>query len=125
MVAAGAEDPTVGATLDTWVIRGSINGTGWQSDITMEMKDNLLVAKDVTFDDTDNQGAQFKVLKNGEWSGTENAKQYNVGEPIYFSVGKGDNIAVNATLSSVKYDIYLSIIKHCVCVVKAGDKPTI
>jgi hypothetical protein len=126
LVTAGAADPTVNEPADTWTLRGDINNSTWYTDFEFKVDGNLLVVKNITFQDTYGQGANFKVLNNGKWIGTPDARTYQLGEAITLNNGEGgSNICVNATINTAQYDIYLNVIKNCVCVVAAGGKPTI
>ncbi len=125
MVAAGAQDPTVNEPDDTWAIKGDVNNTQWKTDIYFEAAGDLLVVKNITFQDSWSKGIEFKLLKNNQWVGATESKKYQLGESIALNNGDGNNLSVNATIGSATYDIYLNVMKNCVCVVNAGAKPTI
>ena len=121
LAAAGASDPTAGA--DTWTIKGDVNGTQWNTDIATELVDGLYVAKNVTFQDSWNEGANFKVLKNGTWMGSTAGGTHELGAAIAVSDG-GNNITMNVTLDT-PYDIYIDGANLNVYVVEAGATPAI
>lgn len=121
LAAAGASDPTAGA--DTWTIKGDVNGTQWGSDVATELVNGLYVAKNVTFQDSWNEGANFKVLKNGTWMGSTAGGTHEVGAAIAVSDG-GGNITMNVTLDT-PYDIYIDGANLNVYVVEAGATPAI
>ena len=121
LAAAGASDPTAGA--DTWTIKGDVNGTAWGSDIATELVDGLYVAKNVTFQDSWGEGANFKVLKNGAWMGSTAGGVHELGAAIAVSEG-GGNITMNVTLDT-PYDIYIDGANLNVYVVEAGATPAI
>lgn len=121
LAAAGASDPTAGA--DTWTIKGDVNGTQWSTDIATELVDGLYVAKNVTFQDSWNEGANFKVLKNGTWMGSTAGGTHELGAAIAVSEG-GGNITMNVTLDT-PYDIYIDGANLNVYVVEAGATPAI
>ena len=121
LAAAGASDPTAGA--DTWTIKGDVNGTQWNTDIATELVDGLYVAKNVTFQDSWNEGANFKVLKNGTWMGSTAGGTHELGAAIAISEG-GNNITMNVTLDT-PYDIYIDGANLNVYVVEAGATPAI
>ena len=121
LAAAGASDPTAGA--DTWTIKGDVNGTQWGSDVATELIDGLYVAKNVTFQDSWNEGANFKVLKNGTWMGSTAGDVHELGAAIAVSEG-GGNITMNVTLDT-PYDIYIDGANLNVYVVEAGATPAI
>ena len=121
MAVAGASDPTAGA--DTWTIKGDVNGTQWNTDIATELVDGLYVAKNVTFQDSWNEGANFKVLKNGTWMGSTAGGTHELGAAIAISEG-GNNITMNVTLDT-PYDIYIDGANLNVYVVEAGATPAI
>ena len=123
VVAAGGEDPTVGGSADVWTIKGDLNNTQWGSDIATEVVDGLYVAKNVTFQDSWNEGANFKVLKNGTWMGSTAGGTHNVGDAIAVSEA-GGNITMNVTLNT-PYDIYIDGANNNVYVVEAGATPAI
>ena len=121
LAAAGASDPTAGA--DTWTIKGDVNGTQWGSDVATELVNGLYVAKNVTFQDSWGEGANFKVLKNGTWMGSTAGGTHEVGAAIAVSDG-GGNITMNVTLDT-PYDIYIDGANLNVYVVEAGATPAI
>ena len=122
VVAAGGEDPTAGVS-DVWTIKGDLNNTQWTSDIATEAADGFYVAKNVTFQDSWNEGANFKVLKNGTWMGSTAGGTHNVGDAIAVSES-GGNITMNVTLNT-PYDIYIDGANNNVYVVEAGATPAI
>ena len=121
LAVAGSDDPTAGA--DTWTIKGDVNGTQWGSDVATELVDGLYVAKNVTFQDSWGEGANFKVLKNGTWMGSTAGGTHEVGAAIAVSDG-GGNITMNVTLDT-PYDIYIDGANLNVYVVEAGATPAI
>ena len=123
VVVAGGEDPTAGGAADVWTIKGDINGTQWTSDIATEAADGLFVAKNVTFQDSWGEGANFKLLKNGTWMGSTAGGTHNVGDAIAVSEA-GGNITMNVTLDT-PYDIYIDGANYNVYVVEAGATPAI
>jgi hypothetical protein len=122
VVAAGGEDPTGGVS-DVWTIKGDLNNTQWASDIATEAVDGFFVAKNVTFQDSWSEGANFKVLKNGTWMGSVAGGTHNVGDAIAVSES-GGNITMNVTLNT-PYDIYIDGANNNVYVVEAGATPAI
>lgn len=123
LAVAGSEDPTAGGSSDVWTIKGDVNGTAWGSDIATELVDGLYVAKNVTFQDTWNEGANFKVLKNGTWMGSTAGGTHELGAAIAVSDG-GGNITMNVTLDT-PYDVYIDGANLNVYVVEAGATPAI
>ena len=121
LAVAGSDDPTAGA--DTWTIKGDVNGTQWGSDVATELINGLYVAKNVTFQDSWGEGANFKVLKNGTWMGSTAGGTHEVGAAIAVSDG-GGNITMNVTLDT-PYDIYIDGANLNVYVVEAGATPAI
>ena len=115
--------PEVEAPADMWTIKGDVNGTAWGSDIATELVDGLYVAKNVTFQDSWNEGANFKVLKNGAWMGSTAGGVHELGAAIAISEG-GGNITMNVTLDT-PYDIYIDGANLNVYVVEAGATPAI
>ena len=106
-----------------WTIKGDVNGTQWGTDVPTEAVDGLFVAKNVSFQDSYGQGANFKVLKNGTWMGSTAGGTHNVGDAIAVSES-GDNITMNVTLDT-PYDIYIDGANYNVYVVEAGATPAI
>lgn len=123
LAVAGSDDPTAGGVADTWTIKGDVNGTAWNSDIATELVDGLYVAKNVTFQDSWGEGANFKVLKNGAWMGSTAGGVHELGAAIAISEG-GNNITMNVTLDT-PYDIYIDGANLSVYVVEAGATPAI
>ena len=121
LAVAGSDDPTAGA--DTWTIKGDVNGTQWAADVATELADGLYVAKNVTFQDSWGEGANFKVLKNGVWMGSTAGGVHELGAAIAVSEG-GGNITMNVTLDT-PYDIYIDGANLNVYVVEAGATPAI
>ena len=122
LAVAGSNDPT--ASSDSWVIKGDVNGTQWGSDVATELVNGLYVAKNVTFQDSWNEGANFKVLKNGAWMGSVTGGVHELGAAIAVSADAGDNITMNVTLDT-PYDIYIDGANLNVYVVEAGATPAI
>ena len=116
--------PTPEPTGDVWTIKGDVNGTQWGTDVPTEVVGNLYVAKNVTFQDSWNEGANFKVLKNGTWMGSVAGGTHNVGDAIAVSSDAGGNITMNVTLDT-PYDIYIDGANNNVYVVEAGATPAI
>ena len=108
---------------DVWTIKGDLNNTQWGSDIATEVVDGFYVAKNVTFQDSWGEGANFKVLKNGTWMGSTAGGTHNVGDAIAVSES-GGNITMNVTLNT-PYDIYIDGANNNVYVVEAGATPAI
>ena len=123
VVVAGSEDPTAGGAADVWTIQGDVNNTQWGSGIAAELVDGLYVVKNVTFQDSYNEGANFKVLKNGTWMGSTAGGTHNAGDAIAVSEA-GGNITMNVTLDT-PYDIYIDGANYNVYVVEAGATPAI
>lgn len=123
LAVAGSEDPTAGGSSDVWTIKGDVNSTQWGSDVATELVDGLYVAKNVTFQDSWNEGANFKVLKNGTWMGSTAGGTHEVGAAIAISDG-GGNITMNVTLDT-PYDVYIDGANLNVYVVEAGATPAI
>ena len=123
VVAAGGEDPTGGVS-DVWTIKGDVNNTQWASDIATEAVDGFFVAKNVTFQDSWSEGANFKVLKNGTWMGSVAGGTHNVGDAIAVSDAANSNITMNVTLNT-PYDIYIDATNNNVYVVEVGATPAI
>ncbi len=123
VVAAGGEDPTAGIS-DVWTIKGDVNNTQWNNgEVATEAVDGFYVAKNVTFQDSWSEGANFKVLKNGTWMGSTAGGTHNVGDAIAVSES-GGNITMNVTLNT-PYDIYIDGANNNVYVVEAGATPAI
>ena len=124
LVNAGDEDPTAGGAADVWTIKGDVNNTQWNNgEVATEAVDGFFVAKNVTFQDSYGQGANFKVLKNGSWMGSATGGTHNVGDAIAVSES-GSNITMNVTLNT-PYDIYIDGANNNVYVVEAGATPAI
>ena len=115
--------PAPEPTGDVWTIKGDVNGTQWTSDVATEAADGFYVAKNVTFQDSWGEGANFKVLKNGTWMGSTAGGTHNVGDAIAVS-DAGGNITMNVTLDT-PYDIYIDGANNNVYVVEAGATPAI
>ncbi len=115
--------PAPEPTGDVWTIQGDVNNTQWGTGIATELVDGLYVAKNVTFQDSYGEGANFKVLKNGTWMGSTAGGTHNVGDAIAVSDG-GSNITMNVTLDT-PYDIYIDGANNNVYVVEAGATPAI
>ena len=122
LAVAGSNDPT--ASSDSWVIKGDVNGTQWGSDVATELVNGLYVAKNVTFQDSWNEGANFKVLKNGTWMGSVTGGVHELGAAIAVSADAAGNITMNVTLDT-PYDIYIDGANLNVYVVEAGATPAI
>ena len=123
VVVAGSEDPTAGGAADVWTIQGDVNNTQWGSGIAAELVDGLYAVKNVTFQDSYGEGANFKVLKNGTWMGSTAGGTHNAGDAIAVSEA-GGNITMNVTLDT-PYDIYIDGANYNVYVVEAGATPAI
>ena len=115
--------PAPEPTGDVWTIQGDVNNTKWGTGIATELVDGLYVAKNVTFQDSYGEGANFKVLKNGTWMGSTAGGTHDVGDAIAVSDG-GSNITMNVTLDT-PYDIYIDGANNNVYVVEAGATPAI
>jgi hypothetical protein len=116
--------PAPEPTGDVWIIKGDVNNTQWNNgEVTTEAIDGFYVAKNVTFQDSWNEGANFKVLKNGTWMGSTAGGTHNVGDAIAVSES-GSNITMNVTLDT-PYDIYIDGANNNVYVVEAGATPAI
>ena len=122
LVVAGGEDPTAGVS-DVWTIKGDVNGTQWGTDVPTEVVDGLFVAKNVSFQDSYDQGYNFKVLENGTWYGAVNGGTNSVGSAIEIAAGDNyGNIKMDVDPNS-SYDIYIDGANKKVCVVEAGETP--
>lgn len=84
----------------------------------------MYVAKNVTFQDSWGEGANFKVLKNGTWMGSVAGGTHELNTAIAVSVDANTNIIMNVTLDT-PYDIYIDGANNNVYVVEAGTTPTI
>ena len=116
--------PAPEPTGDVWTIKGDVNNTQWNNgEVTTTLVDGFYVAKNVTFQDSWNEGANFKVLKNGTWMGSTAGGTHNVGDAIAVSES-GSNITMNVTLDT-PYDIYIDGANNNVYVVEAGATPAI
>ncbi|MBO7266115.1 MAG: starch-binding protein [Alistipes sp.] len=115
--------PAPEPTGDVWTIQGDVNNTQWGTGIATELVDGLYVAKNITFQDSYGEGANFKVLKNGTWMGSTAGGTHNVGDAIAVSDG-GSNITMNVTLDT-PYDIYIDGANNNVYVVEVGATPAI
>ena len=122
VVAAGSEDPTASAGA-TWTIQGDVNGTQWGSPVATEVVDGLYVAKNVTFQDSWGEGANFKVLKDGTWMGSVTGGVHELNTAIAVSEA-GGNISMNVAFDT-PYDIYIDGANNNVYVVDAGATPAI
>ena len=122
VVVAGSEDPTVGAGA-VWTIQGDVNGTQWGTGIATELVDGLYVAKNITFQDSYDQGANFKVLKDGVWMGSVAGGKHELNTAIAVSAD-GGNINMNVAFDT-PYDIYIDGANNNVYVVEAGATPSI
>ncbi len=124
LVNAGDEDPTAGGAADVWTIQGDVNNTQWGTGIATELVDGLYVAKNITFQDSYGEGANFKVLKNGTWMGSVAGGTHELNTPIAFSADAGANINMNVAFET-PYDIYIDAANSNVYVVEAGATPAI
>ncbi len=116
--------PAPEPTGDVWTIKGDVNNTQWNNgEVATTLVDGFYVAKNVTFQDSWNEGANFKVLKNGTWMGSTADGTHNVGDAIAVSES-GGNITMNVTLDT-PYDIYIDGANNNVYVVEAGATPAI
>ena len=123
VVVAGSEDPTVGAGA-VWTIQGDVNGTQWGTGIATELVDGLYVAKNITFQDSYGEGANFKVLKDGAWMGSVAGGKHELNTAIAVSASAGANINMNVAFET-PYDIYIDGANNNVYVVEAGATPSI
>ena len=124
VVVAGIEDPTAGGAADVWTIQGDVNNTQWGSGIAAELVDGLYAVKNVTFQDSYGEGANFKVLKNGTWMGSVTGGTHELNTAIAFSADAGTNINMNVEFDT-PYDIYIDGANYNVYVVEAGATPAI
>ena len=123
VVVAGSEDPTAGAGA-VWTIQGDVNGTQWGTGIATELVDGLYVAKNITFQDSYGEGANFKVLKDGTWMGSVAGGKHELNTAIAVSADAGANINMNVAFDT-PYDIYIDGANNNVYVVEAGATPSI
>ena len=123
VVVAGAEDPTAGAGA-VWTIQGDVNNTQWGTGIATELVDGLYVAKNITFQDSYGEGANFKVLKDGTWMGSVAGGKHELNTAIAVSADAGANINMNVAFET-PYDIYIDGANNNVYVVEAGATPSI
>ena len=123
VVVAGAEDPTAGAGA-VWTIQGDVNNTQWGTGIATELVDGLYVAKNITFQDSYGEGANFKVLKDGTWMGSVAGGKHELNTAIAVSADAGANINMNVAFDT-PYDIYIDGANNNVYVVEAGATPSI
>ena len=123
VVVAGSEDPTSGAGA-VWTIQGDVNGTQWGTGIATELVDGLYVAKNITFQDSYGEGANFKVLKDGSWMGSVAGGKHELNTAIAVSASAGANINMNVAFET-PYDIYIDGANNNVYVVEAGATPSI
>ena len=122
LVNAGDEDPTTGAGA-VWTIQGDVNNTQWGTGIATELVDGLYVAKNITFQDSYGEGANFKVLKDGTWMGSVAGGKHELNTAIAVSAD-GGNINMNVAFET-PYDIYIDGANNNVYVVEAGATPSI
>ena len=120
---AGDEDPTAGAGA-VWTIQGDVNNTQWGTGIATELVDGLYVAKNITFQDSYGEGANFKVLKDGSWMGSVAGGKHELNTAIAVSADAGANINMNVAFET-PYDIYIDGANNNVYVVEAGATPSI
>ena len=106
-----------------WTIQGDVNGTQWGTGIATELVDGLYVAKNITFQDSYDQGANFKVLKDGTWMGSVAGGKHELNTAIAVSAA-GGNINMNVAFET-PYDIYIDGANNNVYVVEAGATPSI
>ena len=124
LVNAGDEDPTAGVS-DVWIIKGDVNNTQWNNgEVATEAVDGFFVAKNVTFQDSYGEGANFKVLKNGTWMGSVTGGKHELNTAIAVSADAGANINMNVAFDT-PYDIYIDGANNNVYVVEAGATPAI
>ena len=123
VVVAGAEDPTASAGA-VWTIQGDVNNTQWGTGIATELVDGLYVAKNITFQDSYGEGANFKVLKDGTWMGSVAGGKHELNTAIAVSADAGANINMNVAFDT-PYDIYIDGANNNVYVVEAGATPSI
>ena len=124
MFVANAGEQGPAAPADVWVIKGDVNGTQWSTEVATEEANGLYVAKNVTFQDSWNEGANFKVLKNGAWMGSVAGGVHELNTAIAVSADANTNITMNVTLDT-PYDIYIDGANNNVYVVEAGATPAI
>ncbi len=105
----------------TWTLKGNFEGNNWTEDVVATVADGYYVAEDVIFAGGE-QGAQFKVLRNGKWLGAKSDAKAEIHSAINFGADGDKNIAVNAT-AGTKYDIYIDTVGRKVWVMVDGCKP--
>ncbi len=113
---------------------GNINGTAYDTDIPMVVKNGYLVAENIEF-----TGNKFKIRIKGKWyyqgGGYDiGSSSVTVGESCQaWSYDGTSDITVTGTVSGQKYDIYLDMKRHdpnntadnmTVWVMPAGEVPT-
>ena len=114
---------------------GNINGTAFNTDFPMFVKNGYLVAENIEF-----TGNTFKIRTTGKWCDDQNPTVYEIGASEV-SVGGSckawsyrgtSDITVNGAESGQKYDIYLDMKRHdpnnstdnmTVWVMPAGEVP--
>lgn len=115
-VMADGQKPVV-----TWTLKGNFEGNNWAEDVTATLVDGYYVAEDVVFA-AGEQGAEFKVLRNGKWLGAKSDAKAELHTAISFAADGDKNIAVNAVVGE-KYDIYIDTVGRKVWVMVDGCKP--
>ena len=112
-------------TVPQIAVTGTLTTANAWSDIPMVIENGMFVAKDVVFEDTDDDPMRFKIRTPETWSG-----QYNLGFP-----NKPGNIAFNTALNVVNngndmyvtevgtYDIWFDLCNMQVWVMNNGQKP--
>ena len=116
--------PAPEPTGNVWTIQGDVNNTQWGTGIATELVDGLYVAKNITFQDSYGEGANFKVLKDGSWMGSVTGGKHELNTAIAVSADAGANINMNVAFET-PYDIYIDGANNNVYVVEAGATPSI
>lgn len=98
-----------------WSVIGTIGGSGWDKDITMQSSGDWHAAFDVSVAASD----EFKFRKNKGWDTNFGASSVKVGEKISLVPG-GDNIKLPAGT----YDMYICELTQTGYILKAGSKFT-
>ena len=116
--------PEIETPAATWTVQGDVNNTQWGTGIATELVDGLYVAKNITFQDSYGEGANFKVLKDGTWMGSVAGGKHELNTAIAVSADAGANINMNVAFET-PYDIYIDGANNNVYVVEAGATPSI
>lgn len=98
-----------------WSVIGTIGGSSWDKDITMQSSGDWHAAFDVSVAASD----EFKFRKNKGWDTNFGASSVKVGEKISLVPG-GDNIKLPAGT----YDMYICELTQTGYILKAGSKFT-